>query len=68
MTAMTQNGISTTAAGKEQYETFYSSWSRNPAPLIQYDYRHTNGRLFSCVKRTLEDCRAARDEWMKIQQ
>ena len=32
--------------------------------LVQYDYRHTDGELFSCVKPTLDECRAARDKWL----
>ncbi|MCB6981429.1 DUF3873 family protein, partial [Bacteroides uniformis] len=30
----------------------------------QYDYRHTDGELFSCVKPTLDECRATRDKWL----
>jgi hypothetical protein len=33
--------------------------------LVSYDYRHTDGELFSCVKPTLEQCRANRDKWLK---
>ena len=51
------------ANGQEQHETFKSSVARKTA--VQYDYRHTNGELFSCVKPTLESCRAARDAWLK---
>jgi hypothetical protein len=51
------------APGCEQYERFRSSALRKD--LIQYDYRHTDGELFSCVKKTLEDCRAARDAWLQ---
>lgn len=51
------------ARGQEQHETFKSSVTRKKA--VQYDYRHTNGELFSCVKPTLESCRAARDAWVK---
>ena len=47
------------ANGQEQYETFTAA--RNP--YYQYDYRHTDGELFSCVKPTLEACRQARDAW-----
>ena len=50
------------ANGKEQYEKYYSSVLRKY--LVQYDYRHTNGELFSCVKSTLDACRAARDQWL----
>ena len=29
-----------------------------------YDYRHTDGELFSCVAPTLKECRQRRDEWL----
>ena len=49
------------ANGQEQHEAFKSSITRKTA--VQYDYRHTDGELFSCVKPTLGACRAARDTW-----
>lgn len=62
---MTVNGVTTTnAPGQEQYETFTMRLGRKPKRRVQYDYRHTNGRLFSCVRPTLEACRAARDAWL----
>ena len=62
---MTENGVTTTnAPGQEQYETFTSHFGRKPQRRVQYDYHHTDGRLFSCVRKTLEDCRAARDAWL----
>lgn len=51
------------ANGQEQHEAFKSSATRKKA--VQYDYRHTDGELFSCVKPTLEGCRAARDTWLQ---
>lgn len=33
--------------GQEQYELFKSGVTRKK--LVQYDYRHTTGQLFSCV-------------------
>lgn len=50
------------ASGQEQYESFKSSITRKT--LVQYDYRHTDGQLFSCVRPTLEACRKARDAWL----
>lgn len=58
--SMTENGISATANGKEQYETFIAAGRER----VQYDYRHVNGKLFSCVGKTLEACRAKRDAWL----
>jgi len=48
------------AKGQEQHETFET---RKKA--VQYDYRHTDGELFSCVKSTLNSCKAARDAWLQ---
>ena len=63
---MTANGVTTTKAnGQEQYETFNRKVCGKTKTCFQYDYRHTNGKLFSCVKTTLEACRTARDEWLR---
>lgn len=63
-TRMTANGVSTTTApGTEQYEVFYIG-IRNRCKRYQYDYRHTDGELFSCVAPTLTECRRKRDEWL----
>ena len=62
---MTINGVSTcTEAGTEKYEKFQSGFGRRKRILVQYDYRHTDGELFSCVKLTLNECRAALDKWL----
>ena len=58
------NGCSTAANGLENYEFFTSRLFHCSKTLIQYDYRHTNGKLFSCVKQTIEECRIERDEWL----
>ena len=64
-TKMTANGVSTTTTpGTEQYETFYSTHRRKRVSRIMYDYRHTDGELFSCVASTLKECRQHRDEWL----
>jgi hypothetical protein len=59
------NGCSTTARGQEQYEEYYSSIAREYR--IQYDYRTPEGKLFSCVAKTLEAARAKRDAWLEKQ-
>ncbi|MCL2856158.1 MAG: DUF3873 domain-containing protein [Oscillospiraceae bacterium] len=65
MTKMTKNGVTTTKApGQEQYETFTRKVGRKSKKYCAYDYRDHTGKLFSCVKPTLEDCRAARDAWL----
>tara|TARA_R110002020_G_scaffold415842_1_gene625104 strand:+ start:440 stop:877 length:438 start_codon:yes stop_codon:yes gene_type:complete len=65
-TQMTKNGVSTTRElGSEQFETYFSAMScGTKIKRFQYDYRHTNGELFSCVKTSLEACRDARDLWL----
>ena len=60
---MTINGVSTCAeAGTEKYERFQSGIGRRRRTLVQYDYRHTDGELFTCVKPTLDECRTARNK------
>ena len=52
-TRMTANGVSTTTTpSTEQYEVFYIGL-RHRSKRYQYDYRHTDGELFSCVAPTL---------------
>lgn len=64
-TKMTTNGVSTTTtAGTEQYETFYSAHRGKKISRVMYDYRHTDNELFSCVAPTLKECRQRRDEWL----
>ena len=66
---MTKNGVSTTTGlGQEQHEFFTRKVLNKRKKYCQYDYRHTNGQLFSCIKPTLEACRVARDEWLKKQE
>ncbi len=64
-TRMTINGVSAcTEAGTEKHERFQLGIGRRRRTLVQYDYRHTDGELFSCVKPTLNECRAERDKWL----
>jgi hypothetical protein len=64
MSKMTINGITTTnTPGQEQYEYYKCSITKKRR--CQYDYRHHDGKLFSCIKLTLDDCRAARDKWLE---
>ena len=64
MTRMTQNGLSTTQAGQEQYETFYSSYCGKKISRVMYDYLTQDGELYSVVAPTLKECRQKRDEWL----
>ena len=64
-TKMTAKGVSTTTTpGTEQYEVFYTGYRSRQKKHCQYDYRHTDGELFSCVADTLSNCRHRRDEWL----
>ena len=49
--------------GCEQHEAYTGP---NNKRYVQYDYRHVDGELFSCVKPTLEECQAARDKWLNL--
>lgn len=64
-TKLSANGVSTTTTpGTEQYEVFYTGYRSRRKKHYQYDYRHTDGELFSCVADTLSVCRQRRDEWL----
>lgn len=63
--AMNDNrGCSICAAGSENYEICNIRIGRKTIRRVQYDYRHTDGELFSCVGSTLEDCRQRRNRWL----
>ncbi|MCP3895009.1 MAG: DUF3873 domain-containing protein [Bacteroides sp.] len=62
--SITKNGVSTTTEkGQEQYVKCVLGAFRGKE-YFQYDYRHTDGELFSTVAETLEKCRERRDEWL----
>lgn len=52
---------------KEYIEGFIAGAFRG-TEYFQYDYRHTDGELFSTVAKTLEECRKRRDEWLNKKQ
>jgi hypothetical protein len=56
------NGCSTCSNGTENYETF----KKGHVNYIQYDYRNSNGQLFSCVAINLQAAREKRDYWIKV--
>ncbi|GHU68056.1 hypothetical protein FACS189413_04070 [Bacteroidia bacterium] len=62
--SINQNGCSVCATGTENYTTFRPVHHTNTL-FYQYDYRHTNGNLFSTVASTLEECREKRDKWLQ---
>ena len=49
--------------GQEQFETYQSQAVGRR--MIQYDYRHEDGVLFSCVACTLLQARRKRDRWLE---
>lgn len=62
---MTVNGVSVCPRGEERHEYFTLAFARRTKKrFCQYDYRHTDGELFSCVAPTLVECRRKRDEWL----
>ena len=59
------NGCSTCPVGKENYEEFTMTIGRKVYEKVQYDYRHTDGELFSCVANSLEEARERKNKWLK---
>ena len=49
--------------GEEQHELFLNK--RVNEYYSSYNYRDHDGELFSCVKLSLDKCRAARDAWLE---
>lgn len=65
MQSLNRNGVSITQTpGEEKYVKF-SSGAFGGRTLYQYDYRHTDGELFSTVAKTLAECRRRRNEWIE---
>jgi hypothetical protein len=62
--SINQNGCSVCAKGEENYTTFRPA-HRSNSVFYQYDYRHKDGMLFSCIAPTLEACREKRDKWIQ---
>ena len=51
MQSLNKNGVSITQTPGQIY--------------YQYDYRHTDGELFSTLAKTLDECRRQRDKWIE---
>lgn len=65
MESITKNGVSTTTEkGQEKFVKCVLDAFRG-TEYFQYDYRHTDGKLFSTVAKTLEECCRRRDEWLQ---
>ena len=68
MQSLNRNGVSITQTpGEEKYVKFRSgafTGAFKGRTFYQYDYRHTDGELFSTVAKTLAECRRKRNEWI----
>ena len=62
--SINQNGCSVCKKGEEKYTTFRPA-HRPFRRFYQYDYRHTDGELFSTVAPSLEQCRIKRNKWVQ---
>ena len=64
MQSLNKNGVSITQTpGEEKCVKCYLGAFRGQI-YYQYDYRHTDGELFSTVAKTLGECCRRRDEWI----
>jgi hypothetical protein len=61
--SINDNGCSICEQGNENYTTFRPAHHQNQT-FYQYDYRHTDGELFSTAAPTLGECRSRRDKWL----
>lgn len=57
-----KKGTSTCPVGQEQFEKVKSV---KKLVYLQYDYRHTDGKLFSTAAPNLRTARIRRDEWLE---
>lgn len=57
--------ISICPIGGEQYVEFEDRTKRGHPIRVQYDYRHTDGILYSTIADDLEAARARRDAWLE---
>lgn len=48
--------------GEERYKILYPAYGKKY--IVQYEYRHINGKTFDCMGKSLEDCWAKRDAWL----
>lgn len=68
MESLNKNGVSITQTPREEKYIECCLGAFRGQIYIQYDYRHTSGKLFSTVAKTLEICRPKLDEWIKRQE
>ena len=70
MQSLNRNGVSITRTPGEEKFVKYRSGAFKGRTFYQYDYRHTDGELFSTVAKTLAEwtlaeCRHRRDKWIE---
>lgn len=58
------NGCSTCPRGEERWEPIKMPHNKR-VNGVQYDYRHTDGELFSCVALNLALAQEKRDKWLE---
>ena len=64
MQSLNKNGVSITRTpGEEKFVKCRLGAFRGQI-YYQYDYRQTDGELFSTVAKTLAECRRRRDGWI----
>jgi hypothetical protein len=56
-------GCSTCPVGQEQWEEYHYSYPKE-AKGIQYDYRYTDGELFTTIAKDLETARKRKSDWL----
>jgi hypothetical protein len=62
--SINKNGCSVCRTGEEKYVKCVLGAFLGKI-YYQYDYRHTDGELFSTLCETLEMCREKRDKWLR---
>ena len=61
-TTLNHNGVSITQTLGEENHSL--SVNHRGQEIVQYDYRDYDGKLFTIVRTTLDECRAVRDKWL----
>jgi hypothetical protein len=61
---MNKKGLSKCPVGQERHEYCWFRSGRYSYSRVQYEYRARNGKLFSCVAKTLAEARERRDRWI----
>ena len=63
--SLNRNGVSITQAPGVEKFVKYRPIAFKGRIFYQYYYRHTDGKLFSTVAKTLAECRHRRDKWIE---